>query len=205
VRTLTTTGHGTVDVAPDAADVRVAAAARAGSVLEAVRVVDEAVRLVGTLARDHTEGRDIASSGLSVWPQRDRDERLTGYQARHSLVIRSPDLTAAGRLLGRLVEEVGDRLVVEGVSLVVTDRQPHEDAAREAAWADARRRAGHLAALAGSRLAGVAAVAEGSLSVHLGDAMPTAVGAMRSSLELSFEGGEQSVATYVTVTWEIVD
>ena len=63
----------------------------------------------------------------------------------------------------------------------------------------------HLAALAGSRLAGVAAVAEGALSLHVGDAMPAAVGAVRSSLELSFEGGEQTVATHVTVTWQIVD
>jgi uncharacterized protein len=103
-----------------------------------------------------------------------------------------------------LAERVGDRLVVEGVSLVVADREPAEDRAREAAYADARRRATHLAELAGERLGLVASATEGALSHHV-EMEQAAPAAYRSSMDISFEGGQQAVSTSVTVTFQIAE
>ncbi len=102
--------------------------------------------------------------------------------------------------MSALAERVGDRLVVESVSLVVSDRQPVEDRAREAAYADARRRATHLAELAGERLGLVVSATEGTQSRHID--LEQAVSS-RSSLDVSFEGGRKAVSTSVTVTFAI--
>ena len=199
MRTLTVTGHGSVRVEPDAADVRVAAVQRAASVTDAVAGVDAAVRVAGATAREFTDGGHISSAGLSVWPHHDHQGQAVGFEARHSLAIRGPDLTAAGRLVSTLAERVGDRLVVESVSLVVSDPEAAQDAARVAACADARRRGAHLAGLADDLLGPVQALSEGGASsVHAEGAT-----AYRSSLDLSFEGGQQSVTTSVTVTFAL--
>ena len=79
----------------------------------------------------------------------------SGFQARHSLVVRCPDIDAAGGLLTALADAVGDRLEIEGVSLEVADQSAALVAAREAAYADAVDRATHLAGLAGAELGDV--------------------------------------------------
>ena len=63
-----------------------------------------------------------------------------GFEARHGLVIAVADLAVAGRMLARLAEAVGNRLVVESVSLEVGDPVAARTAAREVAFADARTR-----------------------------------------------------------------
>jgi uncharacterized protein YggE len=201
MRTLTVTGHGTVQVEPDAADVRVAAVQRAAGVSDAVAGVDAAVRIAGATAREFTDTAQISSAGLSVWPHHDHQGQATGFEARHSLAIRCPDLAAAGGLVSALAERVGDQLVVESVSLVVSDPQQSQDRARAAAFEDARRRGTHLAELADDLLGPVQAVSEGGApSIHAegGGSM-----AYRSSLDISFEGGQQSVTTTVTVTFAL--
>ncbi len=200
MRTLTATGHGTAHVEPDAADVRVAAVARAAGVSDALAGVDAALRLAAATAKEFTDAAEISSAGLSVWPHLDHEGRPAGFEARHTLAIRCSDLAAAGALVGALAERVGDRLVVESVSLVVADRQPAEDQAREAAYADARRRATHLAELAGERLGLVVSATEGRLSDHV--VTEQALG-NRSALDISFEGGRQAVSTSVTATFSI--
>ncbi len=201
MRTLTATGHGTVRVTPDAADVRVAAASRADTVAAALAGVEEAVRAVGRTAREHVPADDIASTDLSVWPQHDHQGNPAGHEARHTLTIRCDTVATAGALVGALADEVGDRLVVESVSLVVRDRRSAEDDAREAAYADARRRVEHLALLAGEPLGVVVSASEGAMAVRVGGGVEHA--ALRSSMDLSFEGGQQAVSTTVTVTWEL--
>ncbi|MGZ5399568.1 MAG: SIMPL domain-containing protein [Nocardioides sp.] len=201
MRILTVTGHGTAQVEPDAADVRVAAVQRSTSVTDAVAGVDAAVRLAGATAREFTEAAQISSAGLSVWPHHDQQGRPAGFEARHSLAIRCPDLAAAGGLVSALAERVGDRLVVESVSLVVSDPQAAQDRAREAAFEDAHRRGARLAGLAEDRLGQIQSVVEGGVAaVHAESAGSVAY---RSSLDVSFEGGLQAITTTLTVTFAL--
>lgn len=197
MRTLTVTGHGIARVEPDAADVRVAAVQRSGSVTDALAGVDDAVRLAGVTAREFTDAAQISSAGLSVWPHHDHQGEPAGFEARHSLAIRCPDLAGAGELVSALAERVGDRLVVESVSLVVADPQQAQDAAREAAFADARRRGTHLAQLAGAGLGPVQVVHEGGVPTMHVEA------ASRSGVEMAFERGQQAVTVTVTVTFAL--
>ncbi len=109
-----------------------------------------------------------------------------GFQARHSLVIRCPDIEAAGGLLTALADAVGDRLEIEGVSLEVSDQTAATAAAREAAYADAVERATHLAGLAGAGLGDVQDVVEGG---GFGGG-PVRAAAKAMSAAASFQPGE---------------
>ena len=198
MRTVTVTGQGEARVAPDSAVVRVSAVHRAAGVAEALTGADSAVDAITTAARQFTTPERVGTTSLQIWPDHDQSGRPAGFQARHSLVIRCPDIEAAGGLLTALAAAVGDRLEVEGVSLEVDDQTAATAAAREAAYADAVDRATHLASLAGATLGDVQEVTEGG---GVGGGPVRALKAMSDSA--SFQPGETSIGSSVTVTFQL--
>jgi len=93
---------------------------------------------------------------------------------------------------------VGDRLQIEGVSLEVSDPAAAQTAAREAAYADATERAEHLAGLGGATLGEVVSMVEGGGAMpRMADFRPMAAAAR----DVSFEPGESTINSVVTVTW----
>jgi uncharacterized protein YggE len=201
MRTVTVTGRGSAQVAPDVAVVRVSAVHRAPAVAEALAGASSAAGAIAGVARRHAEGDQVATSELHVWPHHDDDGRRSGFEARHGLTVRCPDVDGASRMLAELAEEVGDRLWIDGVGLEVRDPQEAEGRARDAAYADAHARATRLAALAGATLGEVQDIAEG------GAAVPRAALAMAAAAARSDAGIEPGLATTtaaVTVTWQLV-
>ena len=198
MRTVTVTGQGESRVAPDSAVVRVSAVHRAPGVAEALSGADSAADQIAATARHFTTPERIGSTSLQIWRDHDANNQPSGFQARHSLVVRCPDVEAAGGLLTALADAVGDRLEIEGVSLEVADQSAAVVAAREAAYADAVDRATHLAGLAGAQLGDVQDVVEGG-----GGASPVARVAKAMSDSASFQPGETSIGTAVTVTFQL--
>jgi len=196
-RTLTVTGQGQSRAVPDRAVLRIGITHRAPGVADAVAGVDSGVRLAGEVARRFTTPGRIGSQGLNLWPAHDQEGRQVGFEARHQLAIACDDLDVAGKLVGALAAEVGDRLQIEGVSLEVSDPSAAQTAAREAAYADATARAEHLAGLSGATLGEVVAVVEGGGATPLmADFRP-----MAAAPDVSFEPGESTISSAVTVTW----
>lgn len=195
-RTVTVTGHGVATVVPDSAVVRVAAVHRAAGVAAALSGVSASADRVGDVAREH----DLlpGSMGLSVWPWHDAEGRPAGFEARHSLAVRCTSVEQAGDLVTALADAVGDALVVDGVSLDVSDPSAARSTAAEAAWDDARAHAAHLAALAGAELGDVVAIVEG-MPTDAGGPTPVALKAAGAGLE----PGETAVRGAVTVTWTL--
>ncbi len=199
MRTVSVTGHGESRVVPDSAVVRVSTVHRAAAVADALAGADSAARQVIATGREHTAPELVGSTSVQVWPAHDQQGEPAGFEARHSLAIRCPDIDVAGALLSALAETVGDRLQIEGVSLEVTDRSAAESAAREAAYADAVERARHLAALAGADLGDPQAVMESAYAEA-----PT--GRVRAAAlhSVALEPGEMSVTASVTVTFQLL-
>jgi uncharacterized protein YggE len=198
MRTVTVTGQGEARIAPDSAVVRVAAVHRAPGVAEALAGADGAAATIASTARQFTTPERVGSTSLQIWTEHDPSNRPAGFQARHSLVVRCPDVDSAGGLLTALAEAVGDRLEVEGVSLEVADQSGALVAAREAAYADAVERATHLATLAGTELGDVQDLVEGGGSG--GGPVRTA---KALSAEASFHPGESVIGSSVTVTFRL--
>lgn len=197
-RSVTVTGQGSTAAAPDTAVVRVAAVARAAGVAAAFADASQAAARIGLVARQHTDEKRIASTGINVWPWHDNQGQQRGFEARHSLAIGCPDLDAAGALLDELATSVGDSLTIEGVALEVSDPTAARDAAVEAAYADALRRAEQLAGLAGASLGDVLAMEQG------GGGGPGMRGMDAMAMSAKIEPGETSVGASLSVTWELV-
>ena len=200
-RTLTTTGHGAVVVPRDTAVLSVAAVHRAQRLADALAGAESARAALVEVARAHVEPTAIATQGLAMWPHHDAEGRPAGHEARHSLTIVCGDLGRAGVLLQSLVDETGDRLVVDGVALTARPGPDHLAAAREAAYADAHDRAEHLARLAGATLGAVVSITEGAPGPGLPRGLAKVVAA--AGTEVALEGGVDEVAVSVTATWEL--
>jgi uncharacterized protein YggE len=193
VRTLTVAGTGTATAVPDTAVVRLAAVHRAGSLAEALSGAESARAEVVVAA-----GRLVVSTvNLSVWPVQE-EGRPARFEARHALTIAVGDLAAASDLLARLADQVGDRLEVEGVDLTVADPSAALGKAREAAFADARAKAEHLAALADAPLGQVESIVEGGGW----SPAPVAFAAMGKA-EVGLQPGETTLSASVAVTWSL--
>jgi uncharacterized protein YggE len=200
MRTITVAGHGTAYATPDTAEVRVAAVHRDAGLSEALSGAESARAVVVTTARQYVEAHRVASTNLSVWPAHDNEGRPAGFEARHSLAIRCDDLAQSGTLVTALAADVGDRLQVESVSLVVSDPSEAQRQARESAYADAVARAEHVAGLAGASLGEVQSVSEGGGQNQLFD-MAQGEAAFKSRLTL--EPGETAISAALTVTFEL--
>ncbi len=201
-RAVTVTGVGRILVAQDRVVLRVAAVHRAPALADALDGAESARALLVQVARGHVEQRAVASESLEVWPAHDETGRPDGFEARHALSVRCDDLAAAGALLGALATDVGDRLRIEGVSLATGDTTDAAVLAREAAFADARAKAEHLAGLADAALGEVLGVSDGSSAPasvgHAGDAR------LRSAkAEVALEPGSAEVSAAVVVTWAL--
>src|SRR3954470_10537525 len=197
MRTVTVTGQGETRVATDSAVVRVSAVHRAAGVADALGGADSAARAIATVAHRFTTPERVGSTSWQIWREHDQNDRPSSFSARHSLVIRCPDIEAAGGLLTELAESVGERLEIEGVSLEVADQGAATAAAREAAYADAVDRATHLAGLASAELGEPQEVTEGG--GHGGG--PVRAVAMKA--DASFQPGETSVMATVTVIFQM--
>lgn len=194
MRTLTVTGYGTATAVPDSAVVRISAVHRGPTLADALAGAESAREAVVAAA----EGLVVATQNLSVWPSFDQEGQPAGFEARHALEVTTADVERANALLSRLASEVGDRLTVDGVSLAVADPGDALREAREAAFADARDRAEHLAALAGAELGQVEVVVEGAPA----GAVPVSR-VVIAKAEVGLQPGESAISAAVTVTWAL--
>ena len=194
MRTLTVTGHGTAAAVPDTAIIRVSAVHRARHLVDALAGAESARGEVVAAAGDLV----VSTVNLSVWPTHEQGQQA-GFEARHTLTIATGDLATANDLLSRLAQGVGVYLQVEGIDLSVRDPSAAIAKAREAAFADARSSAEHLAALTGATLGQVEAVAEG------GGSAPGAPGGLMalSKADVGLQAGETSISAALTVTWSL--
>lgn len=199
-RTVTTSGQGAVRVPRDVAALDVAAVHRAATLSQALAGAESARAAVVAVARAHVDAAAVTTRGLQTWPHHDDRGRAAGFEARHALAVRCPDLGVAAALLQALADEVGDRLAVDGVSLAASPGPDDLVAAREAAYADARARAEHLAGLAGATLGEVVTLVEGPVG-----ATPGPADALRlTKAEVGLEPGVEAVVVTVTVSWRLV-
>lgn len=199
MRTVTVIGTGESRVTPDMAVLRISVTAREPGLAAAYDRAGELAARVREVAVRHTEERRIASTGISLWPFHDHPDGERGFEARHGFTVSCADLAAAGTLLGELAHEVGEGVQVEDVSLQVSDTAAAVVAAREAAFADARERAEHLAALSGSRLGEVLAIGAGE-----GAGGPVPRGAAFALTEARIAPGETTVPVSLSITWELL-
>ncbi len=145
-------GSGSAQLPPDLMQAAMEAEATAADVASALAVAETAVAAMAAAARaGGTADTDVRTSDVTVSTNYGKDGP-EGFRAAIGLALTLRDVAAAGAVLADVVAAGGDASRVRQVSFTVAEPEAAMDAAREAAFADARHQAEQLAALAGRTL-----------------------------------------------------
>lgn len=204
-RRVEVVGTGRASATPDVVRLLLRLTVDAPDVAAALRAVGAQVTGIGATAREHgVAATDIASSGAGVHPRHDRDgQHVVGYQAFHQLAVLVRDPARVGDLVDRVAELAGNALSVDAISLELADTAELAVAAREAAFADARAKAGQYAELAGARLGDVLTVSESATGPSHRPMGKGRSMAFEAASALPVEAGEHTLTASVVVAFAL--
>lgn len=198
-------GVGTASAVPDVVRVSIGAETTAPTVDEALANADDATRrIVDAVRGAGVAERDVQTSGVQLYPQYGPEGQPdAGYTARQDLTVVLRDVEGAGATIGVAVAAGGDAARLSGVAFALADDTGVRAQAREAAFADARRRAEQYAALAGRELGELVSVREdgGSASIGYGESGGSAQSADAAAVPLA--PGTTEVSVTAQVRWAL--
>lgn len=144
----------------------------------------------------------MQTSGLSIWPDYDRQgRRITGYTVTEDLTASLRDLDRAGRVISDVVAAAGDAARIHSISFEVDDDEALLQQAREDAIADARVRAKTYAGAAGRSVGQVLRISE--VALDRPEIFPIAerFAAEEMAGSVPIAEGSQELSVTVTVEW----
>jgi len=201
VGTITVSGHGEVQLTPDALRIELSvevSAIGAADALTAARTtmadVRRAVSEVGIATADQQ------TSAFNLWQRHDRNDRVNGYQASESLALLLRDPSTVDVVLTVAGEAAGDRLRIGGVGFTVLDPGAARDDARRLALAEAERVARVYVDAAGRSLGSLVSLAEGGGRIV---GRRRTAGVMALSMDAGMEPGTQTIGVDVTAEWSL--
>lgn len=204
VNQITVTGEGRVEVAPDMATVTLGVTSVADTAAAALAQNSAQVAtVIANLKAAGIEARDVQTSGLSLNPNwtnygTDSQPRIEGYTAQNMVTVRVRALDRLGTVLDAAVKDGANTL--NGLVFGLSNPQPVEDAAREAAVKDARRKADVLTGAAAVLLGPVLSITENG---GYAPPMPMFRADAASAPGVPVAGGELTVGASVTIVYGI--
>lgn len=206
-RTISVTGSGSAEAAPDLLTLSIGVESRREDVGAAYGDAGRSAAAITAALRGHgVADPDITTTGLNVraevnW-QEGRGQVVSGYLASSMLSVRIRELRTASEAIAAAVAAGGNDVRLNGLELGFADPAAVSARAREAAWQDALTTAGHFASLAGASLGSVV-----SLVQQPGHQAPIPVAKMQRAAaveSLTVEAGESSISATVGVVWELL-
>ncbi|MEO8220045.1 MAG: SIMPL domain-containing protein [Specibacter sp.] len=204
---ITVTGQGTVQTAPDFFNINIGIEAQQATVREAYARASEALNAVNAKLLSLGVAREvISSSSLDVradtrW-QEGTGSVVTGYTVSSTLSVALRYDQGAQDVIAAVVDTGNNNVRLNGLTPVLANPAAAQDAARAIAWADALRAAGLYAQLAGRSLGAVKSVLEGA--VHDGAPRPMMAFQTKSTdSSMAIEPGQSTVSMSVQVTWQL--
>ena len=202
-RTVTVTGTGRANVAPDVVRLDLRVGHDAPDVAAALSGASAGITAVAAVVREQgVADADLRTLDASVNQRWDNTGVAVGFTAQQRLAVTVRELAAVGRILESAAAAIGNALLVDQVRLDISDRSLGLREARDAAFADARSKAEQYAALAGASLGAVLGVAEGG-AAPVGGGFKLAAMARDMAGGMPVEGGDLELSASVTVTWEL--
>lgn len=202
---ITVTGQGTVQTAPDFFNINIGIEAQRPTVREAYATASDALNAVNAKLLSLGVGREvIGSTSLDVradtrW-QEGTGSVVTGYTVSSTLTVALRYDQGAQDVIAAVVDTGNNSVRLNALTPVLSNPAAAQDAARALAWADAVRAAELYAHLAGRSLGVVSSVMEGA--VHDGAPRPMlARASMSMDSTMAVEPGQSNVSAAVQVTW----
>ena len=203
-RTVTVIGTGRAAVTPDVVRLDLRIGHDAPDVAAALTGASKGIAAVGRVVREQdVPDRDIRTLDANVSQRYDNTGTPVGFTAQQRLGVTVRRLDQVGEILEAAAAEVGNALLVDQVRLDVDDRSEGLARARDVAFAEARAKAEQYAALSGSEVGAVLAVAESGIAPVRPGRQMMAMAAMDSAGGMPVEGGDLELTASVTVTWEL--
>ncbi len=201
-RSITVTGHGTVEVVPDIATVSTGVQANADSAVEVMDTIGTSSQaLVDTLRGVGIAEEDIQTSGLSLFPTFGTDgQTVTGYQGSTNVTVTVRDVDQVGVVLDALKGFVGEELTLGGISFSYDDPEAVLGDARTAAIENARTRAEQYATAAGTEVGPILRIIESTVPTPV-FAREAAVPAADAAASIAIEPGSQELTVDVSVVF----
>ena len=203
-RTISVTGTGTVEAAPDMATLMIGVTTQGKTAAEALTANTAATdAVIARLTASGIEARDMQTSNLSInpnWTGYDSSTpTISGYVASNMLTVRVRKLDTTGAVLDAAVADGANTL--NGMTFGLADPEPSYNEARKEAVADARAKAELLAMAAGVKLGPVLSISDAGAMT---DPAPMYRDAVAAS-PVPVVGGELGLVANVSVTWEIAE
>ena len=203
-RSISVTGTGTVEAAPDMATLMIGVTTQGMTAAEALAANSKATdAVIARLTASGIEARDMQTSNLSInpnWTGYDSaSPTISGYVASNMLTVRVRALDTTGAVLDAAVADGANTL--NGMTFGLADPEPAYKEARKEAVSDARAKAELLATAAGVKLGEILTIADGGAMT---DPQPMYRDAVAAS-PVPVVGGELGLVANVAVTWEIAE
>jgi uncharacterized protein YggE len=200
-------GEGSVHVPPDYAQIRSGVTTRAKTVKEASEANSKLMgAITAALLETGIGQKDIQTARFSIQPvyappQPAAEPKLSGYSVSNQVAVTIRQISKVGEILDRLVTAgVTD---VGNIAFLLSDPSRALDQAREAAVADARRKAELYARASGVGLGRVAWITEDS---GYAPSIPMAASRAQTAMAapVPIAGGEDTLEARITVGYDIV-
>ncbi len=202
-RTVTVTGTGRANVAPDVVRLDLRVGHDAPDVAAALSGASAGITAVAAVVREQgVADADLRTLDASVNQRWDNTGVAVGFTAQQRLAVTVRELDAVGRILESAAAAVGNALLVDQVRLDVSDRSRR-------APRGARRRLRRRQVQGGAvcrprrRVAGRCARGGGGWRSTGGRRVQAEAMARDMAGGMPVEGGDLELATSVTVTWEL--
>lgn len=212
--TLTLTGHGEVNAAPDQASIFLAVVTQrknaADALLQNSKDMTDAIAAIKAAGID---AKDIQTSNLTITPQYAQAQnilqgilpKIAAYEARNMITVTIKDLNKLGTLLDRVVT-LGINSI-NGPAFGLQEKDKVQNEARLKAMQDVKQRAALYEKGLGIKLGRMLQVSESSYMPQPAyrdmSAMMEARGPSAPT-QAPVEAGELKVTAQVTVAWEIL-
>ncbi|WP_333815073.1 SIMPL domain-containing protein [Tabrizicola sp.] len=203
-RSISVTGTGTVEAAPDMATLMIGVTTQGKTAAEALAENSKATEaVIARLTASGVAARDMQTSNLSInpnWTGYDSSTpTISGYVASNMLTVRVRALDSTGAVLDAAVADGANTL--NGMTFGLADPEPAYKDARKEAVADARAKAELLATAAGVKLGKILSISDAGAMTDPAPMYRDAVSASAAPVV----GGELGLVANVSVTWEIAD
>jgi uncharacterized protein YggE len=206
--TVTVTGVGTADGAPDTLSAEFTVQVTRSSVQAALDAQSAAARrLFSSLQRAGVKRTDMQTADLQLNRHYDNHGTVTGYDASQTVRAKVSPLSHAGRTISAGARSSGNDVTVGQLTFDVVNDKSLLTQARANAYSDARDRAEQYASLAGRSLGPVQKISEtvqppAPVPYYAADAFRSAATAGKAAA-VPLQGGQQTLTVNVTVVWAL--
>jgi uncharacterized protein len=201
--TITVTGTGTVQGAPDTLSFSIGVDSVAANAVAALEENNAHVKaLESTLVRYGVLSKDLQTSNLDIYQRTNNEGQPTGWEVDDSLNVTVRDLKKAGVIIDAAAHTAGDGISFGGVTFSISNDSAYLAAARKQAMQSAMTEASQLAAGAGHTVTGILRVTDQESGAS-SPPLPFAYFDHAATSAVPIEAGRQPVDVQVTVVYTL--